>query len=86
MILKIEMHCRLKKIKFSAIKVSFTDWKNYHIYDIKVLLLLLLVTVVEGDPKIPFSIATTPRYRGRRYSFPWIAPLNPWSLPYNAEC
>ena len=45
-----------------------------------------LVTVVEGGPKAPFSIATTPSCRGERYSFPWIAPLYPWSLPYNAEC
>ena len=47
---------------------------------------LLLVTVVEGDPKAPFSIATTPRFRGGRYSFPWIAPLYPWYVPYIAEC
>ena len=45
-----------------------------------------LVTLVKGDPKAPFSIATTSRCRGERYSFPWIAPLYPWSLPYNAEC
>ena len=45
-----------------------------------------LATLVEGDPKAPFSIATTPRCRGGRYYFPWIAPLYPWSLPYNAEC
>ena len=31
-----------------------------------------LATIVEGDPKAPFSIATTPRYRGGRYSIPWI--------------
>ena len=31
--------------------------------------------IVEGDLKAPFSIATTPRCRGRCYSFPWIAPL-----------
>ena len=31
--------------------------------------------LVEGDPKASFSIATTPRYRGRRYSIPRIAPL-----------
>ena len=31
-----------------------------------------LATVVEGDPKAPFSIATAPRYRGRRYSFPGL--------------
>ena len=36
-----------------------------------------LATIVEGDPKAPFSIATTPRYRGGCYFFPWIAPLYP---------
>ena len=41
-----------------------------------------LATVVEGDPKAPFSIATTPRCRGGHYSFPWIASLYPWSIPY----
>ena len=44
-----------------------------------------LATVVEGDPKAPFSIATTPSCRGGHYSFPWIAPLYPWYVPYNAE-
>ena len=34
-----------------------------------------LATKVEGDSKAPFSIATTPRCRGGRYSFPWIGPL-----------
>ena len=34
-----------------------------------------MVTVVEGDRKAPFSIATTPRCCGGRFSFPWIAPL-----------
>ena len=47
---------------------------------------LKLTTLVEGDPKTPFSIATTPKCREGRYSFPWIASLYPWSLPYNAEC
>ena len=31
-----------------------------------------LVTIVECDPKAPFSIATTPRCRGGRYSFPGL--------------
>ena len=31
--------------------------------------------VIEGNPKAPFSIATTPGCRGGRYSFPWSAPL-----------
>ena len=34
-------------------------------------------TVVEGDQKAPFSIATIPRCEGGRYYFPWIAPLYP---------
>ena len=35
-----------------------------------------MATLVKGDPKVSFSIATTLR----------IAPLYPWSSPYNAEC
>ena len=31
-----------------------------------------LTTIVEGDLKAPFSIATTPRCRGGRYSFPGL--------------
>ena len=45
-----------------------------------------LETLVEGDLNVPFSIATTPRCWGGCYSIPWIAPLYPWSLPYNSEC
>ena len=45
-----------------------------------------LATEVEGDQKAPFSLATTPRWRGRLYSFSWIAPLYPWYVPYFAEC
>ena len=40
-----------------------------------VLFLSVLVSVVEGDLKVSFSIATTLRCRGGCYSFPWIAPL-----------
>ena len=43
-----------------------------------------LSPLIEGDSKAPFSIATTPRCRGERYSFPWIAPLYPWNVPNNA--
>ena len=42
--------------------------------------------VGDGHPQAPFSKTTTPRCRGERYSIPWIAPHNPWFLPYNAEC
>ena len=41
-----------------------------------------LVTSVKGDPKAPFSIATTLWCTGGRYSIPWIAPLYPRSLRY----
>ena len=34
-----------------------------------------LATLVEGNPKAPFSIATTPKCRGGCYSLSWIAPL-----------
>ena len=33
--------------------------------------------LVEGDPKAPFSIATTTRCRGGCYSVLWIAPIYP---------
>ena len=33
------------------------------------------VSVAKGDPKSPFSIATTPMCRVGRYSVPWIAQL-----------
>ena len=36
-----------------------------------------VATIVEGDLKARFSMVTTPRCRGGRYSFPWIAPLYP---------
>ena len=43
-------------------------------------------TVVEGDPKAPFSIATTPRCREGHYFLLYISPLYFWYLPYNPEC
>ena len=47
---------------------------------------LLLTIEVKGAPKARFSVATTTRCRGGRYSFPWITPLYPLYVPYNAEC
>ena len=44
---------------------------------IEKLTIVKLATLVEGDLKAPFSIATTPSCRGGRYSFPWIASLYP---------
>ena len=40
-----------------------------------------LATLVEGDQRVLFSIATTLRCRGGRYSFPWIVQLYPWYVP-----
>ena len=34
----------------------------------------------------PISITITPSCRVGPYSFPWIAPLYPWYVPYIAEC
>ena len=45
----------------------------------------MLTTVDYGYPKAPFSITTTPKNRGGRYSFLWIAPLYAWNVPYDAE-
>ena len=43
------------------------------------------VQVGEGNQKALFSIAITSNFRGEHYSFSWITPLYPWSVPYNAE-
>ena len=61
--------------------MSFDLFKN-----ITSQLFIKLATVVEGDQKAPFSIATTPSCWGGRYSFPWIAPIYLWYVPYIAEC
>ena len=39
-----------------------------------------LATIVKGDPKAPFLIATTPRSCGGCYSIPKIAPLYPYII------
>ena len=44
-----------------------------------------MASLVKGDPKAPFLIATRPKCRGGCHSIPWIAPLYPWSLPYNPK-
>ena len=59
---------------------------NAIIFNGKDVLKVKLATIVEGDPKAPFSIATTPKCRGGHYSFPWISPLYPRYVPYIAEC
>ena len=58
--------------------MRFTQQSNYDLFIIHI----KLATIVESDQKAPFSIATTPRCSEGRYSFPWIAPLYPWYVPY----
>ena len=65
----------------------FTYCENFQKTKPKMILKIIslkLATLVDGDPKAPFSIATTPRCREGSYSIPWISPLYPWSTPYNA--
>ena len=45
-----------------------------------------LAIVFKGNLRALYSIATTLRCRGGHYSFPWIAQLYPWYVPYDAEC
>ena len=65
--------------KPSNIYLLFLPFLNIHIDPYK-----WSFTIVEDDPKVPFLIAKT-KCRGGRYSNPWITPLYPWSVPYNAE-
>ena len=51
-----------KIIAFGKKHISFWKKKNYS-------------TLVKGDLKTPFSIATTPMCRGGHYSISWIAPF-----------
>ena len=46
-----------------------------------------LATLVEGDPKAPFSIATTPRCRGGATPFPGLLhfTLDPYLIMLNVK-
>ena len=52
--------------KYFSILSLFEIYDNFYISKVK------LATIVEGNPKAPVSIATTPRCRGGRYSFPGL--------------
>ena len=66
------MHICMYMCLYKRIYVHLYIYIYIYIYNNKV---VKLVTLVEGVLKAPFSIATTPRCRGGRYSFPWVAPL-----------
>ena len=65
-IVTVNLSCLMKCVQFFK---AISSLSLSYIYKVK------LATLVEGDPKAPLSIATTPRCRGGHYSFPWIAPL-----------
>ena len=75
-----------------VVRVSVTDRQTHNLHYIKMMILVTvykvkvkLMTVVGGDPKAAFSFATTLKCRRGCHSFPWIAPLCPCFIPYNAE-
>ena len=59
----------------SRLKIIGCLWKAVGFFR-KRIVKVNLATVVEGNTKAPFSIATTPRCRGGRYYFPCIAQLD----------
>ena len=50
---------------------------TYIYFNVYIYIYKKLATVIESNPKAPFSIASTPKCRGGRHSFPWIAPPYP---------
>ena len=74
----------LSECKVSAFNKTFTLFLFFLLIDIRSGLLpgirgiiskVKLATLIKGDPKSPFSIATTPSCRGGHYPIPRIAPL-----------
>ena len=57
----------------ACVRVSVSLYMHIYMYMYKV----KLATVVKGDPKAPFSVATTLRCKGEYNSFLWIALLYP---------
>ena len=83
---KIQLHSLYKEVLKSYGPYKEGNDLNVDAEFLKVNSKVKLVTLVEGNPKAPFSIAKTPRCSGGRYPILWIAPLYPWSLTHNAEC
>ena len=86
--LHISMYVYMKyeKTRYSKCLFIYVHHLNIFLYTIGFISVFLeyihinkvkLETVVEGEPKAPFLIATTPRCRGGHYSFPRIASLYP---------
>ena len=77
-----------KKIPFSPKFDQTKLFTNILPYIIEYSHKKLFATIVEDYLKAPFSIATTLRCRGGRYSFPFPGKLHFTfdRVPYNAEC
>ena len=60
-----------------------TVWLNWIAWNRNV---LTIIQCTYANRLMCRVIATTLRCSGGCYSFPWITPLYPLSLPYNAEC
>ena len=59
------------------VKIGVLQYEEIYTF-IHIYKLVMLAILVEDDPKVSFSIATTPtRCRGGQYSIPRIAPLYP---------
>ena len=59
-------------LELGAFDVTLEISTNYSFRNNGKISKVKLATIVEGNPKAPFSIATTPRCRGGRYSFPGL--------------
>ena len=57
-----------------SVSLSLSTHTTIYIY-IYIYALVFFLTVAEGDPKVSFSIATTPKCKRECYAFPLIAPL-----------
>ena len=61
------------------LKIQNTSWQILLYAQIQPVIYIYIyiswLIIVEGDPNVLFSIATTSRCRGGHYSFLWIAPL-----------
>ena len=81
------------KVTFNASFINRLKFHRKPVFTHQTILFLLLTSYVsEVDdcrrerPEGSLSVGTTPRCWGRHYSFPWIAPLYPWSEPYITVC
>ena len=63
----------LKGLVLVLLVTSHTYNRQFWFFNIGFLMIVVkLATIVEGDQKVPFSIATTPMCKGGRYSFPGL--------------